>query len=296
VLLAVAIVVPVSAQRSPVYEALGPLPVEEVVDGDTIVLRSDLGPRVVRLIGIDTPEVAHPEKGREPFGPEASAFTARLLPPGTPVWVELDLEIEDAYGRLLAYVYRPDPAGRWRIAGRPASMVNLEIARAGLARVLSIEPNLLYEDLVQAAVAEARAEGRGLFADARDAAVPPDEQRDVAGGAAAASPPGVERVPLRIHCINYDPSAELDENAEWVEVEVLEPFDTRGYFLFDRGSKERFNLPSGVQEAGVLRIRNPGQGVWNTGGDTVVLRQGERVIDEWTYEPIDQQDRPICRD
>jgi micrococcal nuclease len=286
----------VSAQRSPVYEVLGPVPVEEVVDGDTIVLRSDLGPRVVRLIGIDTPEVAHPEKGREPFGPQASAYTARLLPRGTPVWVELDLEIEDAYGRLLAYVYRPDPDGRWRVEGRPASMVNLEIARAGMARVLSIAPNRLYQDLFEAAVAEARAEGRGLFGDAPDAVVPPDEQRDVAGGAAAPPERAPEGGALRIHCVLYDPATNEDEAGEWVEVQVREPIDTRGHYLHDEGSGARFPLPSGPQQPGTIRIENPGAAAWNNGGDTIYLKRGDEVVDAWTYPDAAEDGEVVCRD
>ena len=42
------------------------------------------------------------------FGPEASAETHRLLPAGTPVRLVRDVEARDAYGRLLAYVYRAD--------------------------------------------------------------------------------------------------------------------------------------------------------------------------------------------
>ena len=284
------------AQRSPVYEVLGPAPVEQVVDGDTIVVRSDLGPRIVRLIGIDTPEVRHPEKGREPFGPEASAFTRRLLPPGTRVWVELDLEIEDAYGRLLAYVYRPDPAGRWRIDGRPASMVNLEIARAGMARALSIEPNRLYEDLFESAVSEARTEGRGMFGDALDAVVPLDEQRDVAGGAAAPPERPSQGGALRIRCVLYDPATNEDEAGEWVEVEVLEPIDTRGHFLHDEGSGARFPLPAGPQQPGTIRIENHGAAAWNNGGDTIYLKRGGEVVDQWTYPDVAEDGEVVCRD
>ncbi len=59
----------------------------------------------MRLIGIDTPEV-YVERGRpDCYGPEASAFTKQLLPPGTAVRLERDVVGRDDYGRLLAYVY-----------------------------------------------------------------------------------------------------------------------------------------------------------------------------------------------
>jgi hypothetical protein len=240
--------------------------------------------------------VAHPEKGREPFGPEASAFTARRLPPGTPVWVELDLEIEDAYGRLLAYVYRPDPDGRWRIDGQSASMVNLEIAREGMARVLSIEPNLLYEDLFERAVSEARVQGRGMFGEALDAVVPLEEQREVAGGAAAPAEGPSQRGPLRIQCVLYDPATSEDEAGEWVEVEVLEPLDTRGFYLHDEGSGARFSLPVGPQQPGTIRIENPGAAAWNNGGDTIYLKRGDQIIDRWTYQDDAREGEVACRD
>jgi len=283
-----------AAQRLPVGPLLGPVPVLRVLDGDTVVLGSNLGPRVVRLIGIDTPEVAHPERGREPFGPEASAFTEALLSRGTPVWVELDLETEDAYGRLLAYLYLPDAEGDWLVGGSRASMVNEEIARSGLARVLTIPPNGVYADLFVAAVAQARAAGIGMFAPAADEAVPLAETEAVTAGSA-----GDDRFggAIRIACVNYDPSAPADENAEWVELRITEPIDTRGLYLYDAGSKERFPLEPGVHGPGTIRIVNPGKGIWNNGGDTVYLMLGPtEIVDELSYRDTGVEDQPVCRE
>jgi micrococcal nuclease len=76
--------------------------VDRVVDGDTIALRDG---RRVRLVQIDTPEVF---SGVECYGPEASAATKRLLPPGTRVRLIEDPTTDsvDDYGRLLRYVVR----------------------------------------------------------------------------------------------------------------------------------------------------------------------------------------------
>jgi endonuclease YncB( thermonuclease family) len=76
--------------------------VDHVADGDTIDLAN--GQRV-RLVQIDTPEVYF---GTECYGPEASAITKRLLPPGTPVRLlpEPATDRVDQYGRLLRYVIR----------------------------------------------------------------------------------------------------------------------------------------------------------------------------------------------
>jgi len=77
--------------------------VTRVTDGDTIVVN---GSTRVRLIGVDTPEVAN--FGRDPqcYGPEASGWTKAALQPGTRVRLEYDLNRTDRYGRTLAYVYR----------------------------------------------------------------------------------------------------------------------------------------------------------------------------------------------
>ena len=296
-ILACVLLVPASAlaQRTPVNPVLGPVPVLEVLDGDTVLLQSNLGPRIVRLIGIDTPEVSHPEKGREPFGPEASAFTSALLPAGTEVWVELDLEVEDAYGRLLAYLYLADPEGGWRIDGRPAVMVNEAIARGGFARVLTIEPNGVYADLFEVAVAAARAEDLGMFGADADPVIDPIEEAEVTGGAAQPADLGY---PIRVACILYNPSTDNDTDGEWVELEVLGPVDTRGMALLDQGSGERFPLPVGTYDAGeTIVVHNPGQGVWNNGGDTVhlVIGSANEEIDAWTYEPVAGQDEVVCR-
>ena len=301
-----------TAQRIPVNPVLGPVQVIDVIDGDTVLLASNLGPRIVRLIGIDTPEVSHPEKGREPFGPEASAFTASLLPSGTPVWVELDLEAEDVYGRLLVYLYLDDPAGAWQIEGRPAVMVNEEIARAGLARVLTIEPNGVYADFFEAAVAGAQAAGRGMFGSTRgglgtprpvttDPPVDDGELESVQGGGDIEGGDvggGIDGFDVRIACILYDPSTEGDANGEWVELHVRGPVDTRGLALWDAGSGTRFPLPVNVYAEGdVIHVGNEGIGVWNNGGDTVYLVYGNAslVVDTWEYAPVRGEDRVVCR-
>jgi endonuclease YncB( thermonuclease family) len=71
-------------------------PVVHVVDGDTIDVRLDGRTVRVRYIGINTPETKHPEKGVEPFGPEADAANRRLVA-GKTVRLELDVQPWDRY-------------------------------------------------------------------------------------------------------------------------------------------------------------------------------------------------------
>ncbi len=125
-----------------------------VVDGDTIDVTVDGVDERVRLIGIDTPETKKPDSPVECFGPEATSFTESLLPEGTSLHLERDVEARDQYGRLLAYAY---------VAGS-GLFVNLEIVRHGYATTLTIPPNVAHaDDFVEAARA-AEASNLGLWA------------------------------------------------------------------------------------------------------------------------------------
>jgi len=127
--------------------------VVRVVDGDTVVAHLPGGDERVRLIGIDTPESVDPRRPVECFGKEAARRTGELLPKGTEIRLERDVEARDRYGRLLAYVYRVDDG----------TFINLALAEEGYADVLTIPPNIAYADRFAAAVAGAREYGRGLW-------------------------------------------------------------------------------------------------------------------------------------
>ena len=114
-------------------------------------VRTASGTDTVRLLGINTPETHHPVKGLECYGPEASAYTDRVLA-GRRVELELDVEHRDKYGRLLAYIY---------LDGR---RFNDRLLELGYARVLVIPPNGVYaRPMLQEQLAAKRA-GRGLWA------------------------------------------------------------------------------------------------------------------------------------
>lgn len=105
----------------PVFHPPGArVPVQRVVDGDTLVLADHTR---VRLIGVDTPETKRPETPIQPFGPEAYEFTRDHVE-GRVVRLEFDKERHDKYDRVLAYVYIDD----W--------LLNEALIRAGLGRAL----------------------------------------------------------------------------------------------------------------------------------------------------------------
>jgi micrococcal nuclease len=128
--------------------------VDAEVDGDTIrVALADGTKEKIRLIGIDTPETKKPGAPIGCFGPEASHFTAALIPVGTPIALELDVEPRDKYGRLLAYVRRADDG----------LFINEALAAYGYAMVLTYPPNVAYTDRFVEAVATARDQNLGLW-------------------------------------------------------------------------------------------------------------------------------------
>jgi micrococcal nuclease len=134
--------------------------VTHVVDGDTIDVSIGGRDERVRLIGIDTPETKKPDSPIECFGPEASAFTAELLPVGTELRVARDIVGRDDYGRLLAYVHRLDDG----------LFVNLEIVERGYAQPLTIEPNSTFAVAFAEAASEAERADRGMWAACTDPA------------------------------------------------------------------------------------------------------------------------------
>jgi micrococcal nuclease len=127
--------------------------VVEVVDGDTVVVRLGRTDEHVRLIGVDTPETKHPHRPVECFGREATAFTTAVLPAGTIVRLEADVEERDTYGRLLAYVFRE----------ADDVFVNRELVAQGYAAALTIAPNVARTGELVAAAHAARRSGAGLW-------------------------------------------------------------------------------------------------------------------------------------
>jgi micrococcal nuclease len=123
------------------------------VDGDTVDVRIGSRTERVRLLGINTPETVDPRKPVECYGHQASARTAQLIPPGTRVRLERDVEPRDKYGRLLAYIYRVDDG----------TDVNLTLVAEGDAVVLTIPPNGARVSQLTAASRAAQAAGLGLW-------------------------------------------------------------------------------------------------------------------------------------
>ena len=144
--------------------------VSDIIDGDTYKVLINNIKFKVRIIGVDTPESSNNYKTRSDskkegrdvdeiikLGKLATNFVHFYLNRGDSIKLELDVQHFDRYNRILAYVYLMD--------GR---MINEILVREGYAQVMTIPPNLKYQELFLSAQRDARDNKRGLWADSVD--------------------------------------------------------------------------------------------------------------------------------
>lgn len=127
----------------------------DVIDGDTIGVESltgrDLGR--VRLLGIDSPELARGTDPAECYAEAATDELASMLPTGRLVRLRPDPQQRDrdVYGRLLRY------------AEYDGVDVSTALLRVGAARLYKTDPPLVIQGQLEAAAAEAETTHRGLW-------------------------------------------------------------------------------------------------------------------------------------
>lgn len=122
--------------------------VKHVYDGDTIILEND---QRVRLLGINTPEIASRHRDEEPGGVAAKIWLQDRIK-SQKVYLEHDQEKQDKYQRLLAHVFLSD-----------GTHLNLELIKKGLAFMSIIPPNLRYVETFSRAQKQAEAQKLGIW-------------------------------------------------------------------------------------------------------------------------------------
>lgn len=132
---------------------IGIATVERVVDGDTVILDINGQSERVRLIGLDTPESVTPNMPQQCFGAEAAQALSEILPPGTEVRIERDVEARDRFDRLLLYLYRQ----------QDALFINQWLIEQGFAESVSYPPNVAFQSEFDRVRNQARATGTGLW-------------------------------------------------------------------------------------------------------------------------------------
>lgn len=134
-------------------EAEGPYSVARVVDGDTLKVTEATEEITVRLIGVDTPETKHPDKGVECWGPEATELMEDLAD-GADVYLETDDSqgSSDRYDRRLAYVWKSD-----------GTLLNLEMINRGAGKEYTYDKPYTYVKSFKSAQKTAQSQGLGLW-------------------------------------------------------------------------------------------------------------------------------------
>jgi len=123
-------------------EKMLPALVSRHIDGDTIEVTFTSPPQgvalieKVRLIGIDTPEIADRDQRMKALGLEASKYTKQSLL-GKTVLLAFESSLRDTYGRMLAYVYLVD-----------GTCFNSEMVRLGYARTYIEYPCQFIDELL----------------------------------------------------------------------------------------------------------------------------------------------------
>lgn len=133
--------------------ALKYYPVLRVIDGDTF-RAADGSPKgmIVRLIGVDAPESRNTgKKMKSEFGAVATGYLEKLIG-GKRVRLEYDVSRTDRYGRTLAYVYLQD-----------GTFVNAELVKNGYANIMTVPPNVKYQELFLKLERRARKRREGLW-------------------------------------------------------------------------------------------------------------------------------------
>ncbi|QRN86799.1 thermonuclease family protein [Clostridia bacterium] len=144
-------------------DQLTPATISKHIDGDTFVVEVDGSQETVRLIGIDTPEKDGPYTEEEPFGQEASNFTAQALPLGTTVYLQIDESDRDTHDRLLRYVWLSPVEDLSDPDSIREQMFNAILIDKGYAEAKTYKPDVAYQQIFDDLEEEAKANKLGMY-------------------------------------------------------------------------------------------------------------------------------------
>jgi len=118
-------------------------------DGDTLHLKDG---RKIRLIGINTPELARDSKPAEPYAVAATDALKTLFKDNKSIALLYGKDKKDHYGRYLAHALLTD-----------GQNVQAELLKQGLAQVITIPPNTRFASCYLEAEHQARCNKAGLW-------------------------------------------------------------------------------------------------------------------------------------
>jgi len=124
--------------------------IKKVIDGDTVRLGDD---RLVRFIGINTPEIDHETGHSEPFAEKAREFLQALIDAQQgSILLQYDSENEDRHGRQLAHVFTLD-----------GENIQASMIAEGMGVWITVPPNLQYLECYRQSEHKARQQRAGVW-------------------------------------------------------------------------------------------------------------------------------------
>lgn len=125
--------------------------IHHIHDGDTLTL---VDGRKIRLIGINTPELAQGNKPAEPYARAATHTLKSLFEKDKTIKLLHGKDKKDHYGRTLAHALLPD-----------GQNVQAILLKQGLARVITVPPNTRFAPCYLEMERQARCGKTGLWQD-----------------------------------------------------------------------------------------------------------------------------------
>lgn len=126
--------------------------VDSVHDGDTLRLKDG---RKIRLVSINTPELARDNKPAEPYALAAKNALKKHIRKNSSIRLIYGKDSTDRYGRTLAHVFTDD-----------GNNVQAYLLRQGLASVIIHPPNTRFISCYQQMEKEARCNNQGIWKNA----------------------------------------------------------------------------------------------------------------------------------
>lgn len=200
--------------------------VTSYVDGEKFKAKVDGVEEEIRMIGIDAPELKGENDQPECFTKESLENLAKLIPVGSTVYLQKDVEDKDGKDRLWRYVWIE---GVFAIQG---NLLNETLVETGFAIDQEEEKNTKYDDLIAKAEEEAKSKKAGLWS-------------RCGGG-------HVESTPIPEYGSKEDPG----QIGETLEAESVEVTLTNAYFT----NEYNFSTPKGGYVFLILEVELRNQG------------------------------------
>ncbi len=138
---------------------------ESCIDGDTFKVSINNEIKTVRLLAVDTPEIAKPDKEAEYYAEEASEYTCKKIKKAKKIILEYDQnsDKQDKYDRVLAWVFLD------------GNLLQTDLVENGYAKVAYLYDEYKYTDIILKKQELASAKNIGIWNTTKSSSKEDDE-------------------------------------------------------------------------------------------------------------------------